>query len=347
MKRTAPSFNSLPLKILKWRHWEYWPAWLTNIPVVFFWLWFGLRARSLLFFTAVNPAIETGGVLGESKYNILKRIPEEFRPKMIFIPAGASAAEIRTLFGESQMTYPLIAKPDIGERGFLVTKIHDENELLNFLSSQQRDFILQAFVDYPNEASVLYHRFPDSRRGKITSLCLKKFLTIRGDGESCVADLMKRDLRASLQLPRFRKEKPGLLSRVPAAGEELLLEGVGNHCKGTTFLNGNRYINERLERVFDEVAMGMEGILYGRFDLRYRDMERLERGEDFAILEFNGIAGEPAHVYDPDMSVRSVYADIYRHWKIIYRLYLAQKARGVRPASWRETLRHIRRYLQS
>jgi hypothetical protein len=59
--------------------------WLTNIPVVFIWLWFALKARKLFFFTAVNPAIETGGVLGESKIIILNRIPKEVVPKTIFV----------------------------------------------------------------------------------------------------------------------------------------------------------------------------------------------------------------------------------------------------------------------
>ncbi len=333
--------------IEKWLHWEYWPAWLSNIPVVFFWLWFGLRARNFLFFTAVNPGIETGGVLGESKYNILRRIPQKYIPETLFVPAGSSPEEIRHLFGESRMKFPLIAKPDIGERGFLVTKIKNEEELLSFLPLHRRDFILQAYVDYPKEASVLYHRFPESSKGRITSVCVKRFLAVTGDGKSTVENLMQKSLRARLQLPRFKKEKPDLLQKIPAAGERLLLEGVGNHCKGTTFLNGNDLIDERLERVFDRIALDMEGILYGRFDLRYRDVEALKAGKDFAILEFNGIAGEPAHVYDPDMPMLRAYRDIYRHWKIIYRLYRAQRKLGVKPATWGETLQFVRRYLRS
>ncbi len=339
-------FSPLPASVRKWAHWEYWPAWLANIPVVLFWLWFALRARKLLFFTAVNPAIETGGVLGESKYGILKRIPAAYVPKMLFVKSGTKEVELLRLFGESPLQFPLMAKPDVGERGLLVEKIKNEEQLLRYFRAHPIDVILQEYITYPEEVSVLYYRFPGAERGKITSLCLKKPLTVKGDGQRRVEELMRADLRAALQLSRFRKERPELLAYRPARGEQLVLEYVGNHCKGTTFLDGNALIDERLERVFDEVARQMRGIHYGRFDLKCNSLEDLKAGKNFAILEFNGIAGEPAHVYDPHRPMWKAYRDFYRHWKVIYDLYKAQKRLGVSPASWGETWRTLRYYVR-
>ncbi len=339
-------FSLLPVSVRKWRHWEYWPAWLANIPVLSFWLWFALRARKLLFFTAVNPAIETGGVLGESKYGILKRIPPQYIPRMLFVRAGIKESDLLALLSKSSLTFPLMAKPDVGERGLLVKKIKNEGQLLRYFRNHPVDVILQEYITYPEEVSVLYYRFPGEERGKITSLCLKKPLTVKGDGLRKVEDLMREDLRSALQLPRFRREKPDLLAYLPAKGEQLVLEYVGNHCKGTTFLDGNALIDERLERVFDDIARQMEGIHYGRFDLKCNSLEDLKAGKNFSILEFNGIAGEPAHVYDPKRPMWMAYRDFYRHWKIIYSLYKAQKSRGVLPASWAETRPIIRRYVR-
>uniref|UniRef100_UPI003B5AEA30 hypothetical protein n=1 Tax=Novacetimonas labruscae TaxID=3229898 RepID=UPI003B5AEA30 len=46
------------------------------IPLVLQWLWLGLRYRSLTLPSVVNPAIETGGLAGESK----SRLPSPDQP---------------------------------------------------------------------------------------------------------------------------------------------------------------------------------------------------------------------------------------------------------------------------
>ena len=50
---------------------EFWPPWLFYIPVALYWLWLAARFRGLTLPTAVNPAIPSGGLLGESKSGIL------------------------------------------------------------------------------------------------------------------------------------------------------------------------------------------------------------------------------------------------------------------------------------
>jgi hypothetical protein len=57
-------------------NWEYWPFSVIYFPVFFYWLWLSVKARSLFFFSAANPSIESGGMLGESKYRILKNVPD-------------------------------------------------------------------------------------------------------------------------------------------------------------------------------------------------------------------------------------------------------------------------------
>ena len=67
-------------------HWEYWPSFVVYAPAAFFYLYFALRSWRLFYFTPVNPVIETGGVFGESKINILNRIPKEVLPKTVLSP---------------------------------------------------------------------------------------------------------------------------------------------------------------------------------------------------------------------------------------------------------------------
>ena len=186
--------------LIKLSHWEYWPFAIIYAPAFVYWLYLSLKARSLFFFSAANPAIETGGLVGESKIKLLKKLPDKLVPRTIYIPFGQPIEEVYLEIARSGLTYPLIAKPNIGSRGFLVKKLTNQSDLASFLSKQHVDFLLQEFIDHPVELSVLYYRFPNKRKGTISSVTIKKYLMVVGDGKSTVEQLIKRIDRAKLQL---------------------------------------------------------------------------------------------------------------------------------------------------
>ncbi|MEO1517255.1 MAG: hypothetical protein AAFV95_19675 [Bacteroidota bacterium] len=329
---------------IKLMNWEYWPIYIVNIPVIFFWLYYALRARSLFFFSAANPAIETGGVLGESKINILRRIPQRAIPITVFIPSGTPYETAHEQMTSAGLDFPIIAKPNVGERGFLVAKLQTADELKAYVEAHQLDFLLQEFVAWPEEVSIMYHRFPEADKGQITSVCVKEMLKVCGDGRSSVRELMAAKDRARLQVERFTSENHPLLSKVPAVGEWVELEPIGNHSRGTMFLNGNHHIDEALRAVIDQMGQGMEDIFYGRFDMKCESIEALKQGRHFKVLEFNGIASEPAHIYDPSYPIWKKYRDIFQHWGIIYRISQVQRQRGVYGMSWKEAFVSVRNY---
>lgn len=330
---------------VKLMHWEYWPSFVVYAPTAFFYLYFAIRSRRLFYFTPVNPVIETGGVFGESKINILNRIPAEVLPKTAFIAKeNQTLAYIINAGKNAGITFPFIAKPDVGERGFLVEIIKNEAALVDYLKNINAPFIIQELITSPIELSVLHYRMPDATKGKITSICIKRTLFVIGDGQSTVAELMLKKPRARLQFARFQENYPTILKRIPAKGEAVELEPVANHSRGTTFLNGNHLHSEKLERVFDNIAFQMDGIYYGRFDLKCESIELLEEGKGISILEFNGVAGEPAHIYDPEFPVWKAYRDIYRHFKIIYQIGRVQQKKGITAMSLSEMRASYRRY---
>lgn len=329
---------------LKFWHWEYWPMYVANIPVVLFWWWFALKARQLFFFSAVNPAIETGGVLGESKINILDRIPVAYKPRTVFLAAESRLEIALEKMQQAGLSFPIVAKPNVGERGLLVTILQDADALGRFLEKRLPDLVLQSYVDLPEEVSVLYHRLPGTDHGRVTSICLKEKLSVTGDGQQTIRALMQAKPRARLQLARFEREQPVLLSKVPETGEQVWLEPIGNHSRGTMFLSGNHLINEAVHQTFHQIGREMEGIFYGRFDLKCKSLSSLETGEGIQILEFNGVAGEPAHIYDPAIPIFQKYRDYFRHWKIIYQIYQLQRSRGVEAMSLQEARASWLRY---
>ena len=328
----------------RWTTWEYLPSWAANLPVYGIYAWFALRARHPFFFSNVNPAIPLGGALGESKSDILNLIPAQYLPRWVLLAPGRTHADWLVKIQEAGLLFPLIAKPDIGERGFLIKKIADQQALFEHLETHPVPFILQEFITLPMEASVLFHGHPDGPEFDISSLCLKDFLSVTGDGNATVRELMGKDFRAQLQIDRFEKEQPKLLQSVPAKGENILLEPIGNHIRGTKFINGNHLIDQALREAFRPVWEKLEGIFFGRFDLKCASLEALRRGE-FTVMEMNGVFSEPAHVYDPANRISDIYRDYYRHWRSMYQISKAQKQRGVKPATLQEGMNIVRQYL--
>ena len=108
----------------KLTHWEYWPSYMIYLPLVPYGLYLALKARSFGFFSAVNPSFKGSGNGLESKYKILQLLPDKNRPQSIFIPKMVPLNIVLEKMRLLNLSFPLIAKPDIGFRGLLVKKIH-------------------------------------------------------------------------------------------------------------------------------------------------------------------------------------------------------------------------------
>mgnify|MGYP000212229606 CR=1 FL=1 len=111
------------------------------------------------------------------------------------------------------------------------------------------------------------------------------------------------------------------LSFIPQKGENIQLSVIGNHSKGTQFINGNHLISNKLEKTFDKFSRQIPGWFYGRIDLKYNNFYEVENGSDFKILEINGIISEPTHIYDTKNSTYlSALKSIRTHWKSLYEI---------------------------
>jgi len=323
----------LPLFLVKILKYEYWTWWAFYLPMLPYWFYWSLRTRSFAYFSVVNPGIELGGFFGESKKDILAKINKNYLPKYLYIE-NLSFEKIKETLEKEAFEFPLIAKPDVGERGFQVVKILSLTELQNYHEAAKSPYIIQEYVSYEVELGVLYNRIPSSEQGKVTSLTGKEFMTVVGDGQSTVAKLMENDPRSQMQIERLWEEKKEIMSLVPQKDEKVLLEPIGNHCKGTRFINCNHLINEKVHEVFDKIADSIEGFYYGRFDLRVKSIEDLYEGKNIKILELNGVSSEPGHIYDTSYTIFKAYRDLTRHWRIIGKIAVENIRNGIKPVSF-------------
>ena len=301
--------HRLPLFLVKIFYYEYWPFWLFFLPLVPYWIYLSIKAKSLTYFTAANPGIIHGGVFGESKIDILEKIKPKYHPTTLFFKVSATLPEVIRGVQLSSLIFPMIIKPNVGERGAEVEKIESESELAHYLKRNDQDFIIQEFVDYDIELGVLYYKLPITGSSDIISIVQKEFLGVTGDGVSAILEILHQNERAMLQLTTLKEKHGAHLNDVLAKGVYENLQPIGNHCLGTKFLSGQHLINAELVSVFDETSNGIEGFSFGRFDLKVNSFEDLYAGKNIKIMELNGVTSEPGHIFDPKFNLFRAYKD--------------------------------------
>lgn len=311
----------------KFTNWEYWPSFMFYIPVVPYAFYLALKSRSFGFFSAVNPCMEGSGHGLESKYDTVQLLPTKYKPKTIFIKVGDKISTILPKLISNNIKFPLIIKPDIGFRGLLVKKINSEKELNQYINKYNSiNLIAQELISYKNECGIFYYKIPGEKAGTITSITLKKYLTVIGNGKSTILELTQKDDRAKIYVDLISELNKDKLYTIPLKNEEIVLNIIGNHSKGTQFINGNHLINKELIFFFDKLSNSIEGWNFGRVDIKYNNFEELKKGVNLKLIEINGIISEPTHIYDAS---KGTYFDalkaIKKHWKLIHSIGVKNK----------------------
>ena len=151
-------------KLLQWEHW---PTFMFYVPLIPYYIISAIKAKHPVFFLTINPAIKYSGHGTESKYETIQLIPKKHKPLSILINKGSNFNDVLLKIEEKKIQFPLIAKPDIGFRGYLVKKIDSKVELEIYFQKNNLDIIIQEFIDYNNECGILYYRIPGEKQGKI------------------------------------------------------------------------------------------------------------------------------------------------------------------------------------
>jgi len=325
---------------VRFTNWEYWPLPLVYIPIYIYWFILSIKAGSFFFFTASNPGIEYGGMLGESKIKIMEALPPELIPVTEFITASTSSEMIQSIMTKRGLKYPVIFKPDIGERGWQVEIINNNTELDQYLNENKVNLLLQEYIDEPVELGIFYYRFPGEKKGKVTSIVEKEMLKVQGDGSSSILQLLQKNPRGKLQIKRLLKTRPELMSKIPDTDEVVTVVPIGNHRLGTAFLDGNNYINEKINDLFDQISIKIKGFYFGRFDIRCKSIKDLERGK-MKIMELNGAGAEPAHIYHPGASIWKAYHVLFHHWKVMFQISLMNHNHGIPYLKFKDGMKAI------
>ncbi|THB70054.1 MAG: hypothetical protein D6B25_20655 [Desulfobulbaceae bacterium] len=338
----------------RWRRltrWEFWPFYVTNIVTIVYVLWLGLfKYRKPTLFTVVNPAIEPdGGFIGESKSAILKCLNQDFVGRWELIDGTISFAEQResvTAFKKQHnLDFPLVLKPDQGERGKGVGICRSDDEIDRWLMENRDDFIVMEFLE-GEEFGIFYYRFPGESSGEIFSITKKKLTAVTGDGIHTLEELILADERAVCQAPLFLRRHTDCLLEIPEGGEKFPLVEVGTHCRGALFLDRAELNTKQLREAVETILSPYHDFFFGRFDVKVPSEAALRAGQQIKVIELNGLTSEATHIYDPIHSPVYGWKILCKQWALAFRIAHENYKMGHMPMKFLSFLSHLSHHLK-
>lgn len=234
---------------------------------------------------------------------------------------------IQTFMRENHLTYPLVIKPDKGQRGIQVVIAKNIEDLDKALSHPTGDLMAQAFAA-GIEFGVFYIREPSDKKGTVFAITRKTFSSVTGDGRLNLEDLILKDNRAVCQASMHFRHLGERLLEVPEAGERVQLTDVGNHCLGTLFEDGISLLTPELENRIDEISKSLPSFYFGRYDLIAPTETAFQKGEDLKVIELNGVSSEATSIYNPGNTYLSMVRTLRRQWVIASEIGLELQKQG-------------------
>lgn len=294
---------------------EFWPNETHQIP---FWSFVALRCLSHrlspLDLLKANTGIPSGGLHFVSKYQIQKNLGEPSFPatKLLSVQSNAKDTEIADFAKE--YGYPLFLKPDSGMTGRGMKQIQSEDDIQKVLPLiAEDDYLLQEYVEGDFEYGVFWTRIDGV--AQIVGINQKHYPTVKGDGTSTIQKLALESPRHTSHWNSFLSEID--TSQIPAAGEKVFLSRIGSHTLGCRFSDESDSIQtDQLQPYLEKVFPEHGGYDYGRLDIKATSRQELEQG-NCTIIEANGIASQPTHMFDSKYTFKDAIKILWRHSELM------------------------------
>ena len=320
-------------------HWKSWPWEILYFPVTLYVVMVGLiRSGHVFYFAAANPKLPLAGFAGESKHEIIQRIPKEWKPKTLYVTNQDTLDELAPKISDLNMSYPLFVKPDVGEGGYLATKVDSWEDLKVYHESHAMNYLVQDFVQHELEVSVLVHKAMGSLQ--ISSITERSHLKLVGNGTSTVRDLLKG-------IPFIRHRLSNILAKCQSYADLVLLDGqvweptsLGNLDYGSAYYDITNQSIPLFRNVLESINDQVDLFDYARYDLKSASREDLFNGK-FQILEINGVKGLPIHIYESRCSFWNGQREIFKHWGYVLTLSQRNQKQGAKVPGFRQGLAYL------
>jgi len=305
------------------KHFEFWNPRLFELPYYAF-LALG-AARRLL---RIKHLAKANYALDHGEIGIGSKVATQFAfDQTLFLPTKALPESLTDeqkidsigSFGLAH-GFPIIAKSDIGSVGKGVVRIENAAEIPDRVAQMQGPFLVQQFTPLNVEYGVFYVR--QKGVGRVTGINRKHFPTVVGDGSKTLLELAREHERFSAHWQTFLQYFD--VDRILENGEKLQLSFIGSHTMGCKFTDETDSITSELEAAVCGLFEGQQGFNFGRLDVKAASDAAFQNGE-FVVIEVNGVASLPTHMFDPSFSVWQAYRIFLRHARYLLDIAAEQR----------------------
>lgn len=319
------------------RHFEFWHPRLFEVPYYVYLAWRCLvRGLPPKYLAKANWALDHGEIGIGSKFDTQMAFDQTHFPATAWLSDEPEARRRAALAFAAEHGYPLVLKPDQGSVGKGVTRAADEPSLLAQLERVHGPYMLQTFCPHNIEYGVFFVRTGGEAR--VTGLNRKHFPTIVGDGERSIEALARDHERYTAHWQLFLQDID--TARVPAAGESVQLSFVGSHTMGCKFTDDTHVLTSELERAIIGICDSQPGFNFGRLDVKAPSEAAFLAGE-FVVIEVNGVASLPTHMFDPANSLARAYRIFLEHGRLLVDAASENRDRPMTLYGWRDIGRRV------
>ena len=293
------------------RSFEFWPPRVFEAP---YYLYLVLKcARRMLpikYLAKANYALDHGELGLGSKYTTQMAFAQNrFLPTTLLEAYQTPSALEQTIDTFVQAHgYPVVLKPDIGALGKGVMKIRSKADAERVREVIQVPFLLQAFSPFTYEYGVFFTRKKGVNR--ITGINKKHFPSVVGNGHDTIAQLAASHYRFTDHWRIFLKYID--TERIPDEGEHVQLSFIGSHTMGCKFTDDTHLVTPALKASLFSVCDSQPGFNFGRLDVKAESEEAFREGQ-FVVIEVNGVASLPTHMFDPANTLHRAYQIFMNH----------------------------------
>ncbi len=298
------------------KHHEFWHPRLFEIPY-YLTLAGGCLVKGMGISTLAraNYALDHGEIGIGSKFDSQMQFDQSHFPMTFFLQGNLNDADKQDQLESfaKQTGYPFILKPDAGHVGKGVLKVCKREEISQRLPQMFGNYLVQSFCPHTFECGIFYVRRND--RPRITGINAKHFPSIVGNGQDTIETLARQHPRHSHHWASFLQYLD--LDRVPDKDETVCLSFIGSHTLGCKFTDDSDLLTDRLKQSVFDLFASQPGFNFGRIDVKSESVGALQSGE-FTVIEVNGVASLPTHMFDPRYSAAQAYRIFLRHaWLLV------------------------------
>jgi hypothetical protein len=319
---------------------EFWSPRVFEAP---FYIYLGaqclLNGVSIKGLAKANYGLDHGEIGIGSKYESQMSFDQQYFLPTSLVKSTLSDTEKRRFVLKFVDThgYPVILKSDVGCVGKGIVKISSEADLNKKLPLLLGDYILQKFTSYPYECGIFYIR--ENGTPRITGINKKHFPSVVGNGTDNLLTLAKNHQRFTHHWYSFLQYID--LSRIPKEGESVRLSFIGSHTLGCKFTDDSHLLTPELEQAIFDVFSNQPGFNFGRVDVKSESEDAFKEGK-FVVIEVNGVASLPTHMFDPKFSVFKAYKIFFEHARYLARIAREHKKQAMALLSYKQILEKVK-----